>query len=80
MVINVDHDLFLAIPIVFMVIVAPLWLVLHYATKMRASKALTQADEQTLSELWALSDKLEQRIVSLETILDAEVPGWRNKQ
>ena len=69
----------IALPILFMVIVAPLWLILHYSAKMKASKALSQVDEETLSDLWQQSEKMEQRIESLETILDEEVPGWRTR-
>ncbi len=74
-----DTDLLLAIPIIFMVLVAPLWLVLHYLAKTRAAKTLSKADEETLAELWALSEKMERRIESLETILDREAPGWRTR-
>ncbi|WP_456413225.1 envelope stress response membrane protein PspB [Thiolapillus sp.] len=75
-----DTDLLLALPIVFMVIVAPLWLVLHYLSKARTAKNLSKADEETLADLWTLSEKLERRIESLEIILDREAPGWRNRQ
>ncbi len=75
-----DTNLLLALPIVFMVIVAPLWLVLHYLSKARAAKNLSKADEETLADLWTLSEKLERRIESLEIILDREAPGWRNRQ
>ncbi|HID45861.1 MAG TPA: envelope stress response membrane protein PspB [Chromatiaceae bacterium] len=69
----------LALPIIFLVVVVPLWLILHYWYKARASKALSKADEETLSELWQLSEKLERRVESLETILDREAPDWRRK-
>lgn len=69
----------LVIPILFMAIVVPLWLVLHYVAKFKATKSLSQADEETLADLWQLSEKLERRIESLETILDEEVPGWRTR-
>jgi len=74
-----DTEVFMVIPILFMVIVLPLWLVLHYVAKFKATKSLSHADEETLAELWQASEKLEQRIESLETILDEEVPGWRTK-
>ncbi|WP_456406707.1 envelope stress response membrane protein PspB [Thiolapillus sp.] len=77
---DIDLDVLLALPIIFLVVVVPLWLILHYGYKARASKALSKADEETLAELWKLSEKLEQRVDSLETILDREAPGWRNRQ
>lgn len=69
----------LIIPILFLIIVAPIWLVLHYVAKIRSSKSLSQADEETLAELWQQADRFESRIESLETILDEEVPGWRSR-
>ena len=35
--------------------------------------------EKMLDDLWRLSQRLEQRIESLETILDNELPDWRRK-
>ncbi|WP_457669265.1 envelope stress response membrane protein PspB [Thiolapillus sp.] len=77
---NIDYDMLLALPFIFMVVVTPLWLILHYAYKARASKALSAADEETLAELWKLSEKLERRVEALETILDREAPDWRSRQ
>lgn len=66
--------------IIFMTIVAPLWLVLHYVTRWRATKTLSAEDEKMLVELWQSAKRMEQRIVSLETILDHDAPGWRGQQ
>ena len=32
-----------------------------------------------LEDLWRLSQRLEERLESLETILDGEMPEWRRK-
>ncbi len=69
----------LVIPILFLTIVAPIWLVLHYMAKFKSAKSLSSADEETLAELWHQADQFENRIESLETILDEEVPGWRTR-
>ncbi len=69
----------IVIPILFMLVVAPLWLILHYSFRFRATRSLSKADEETLSELWGEADRLAQRIDALETILDAEVPDWRKR-
>ncbi len=69
------------VPIVlFLVIVAPIWLILHYATRNSASKRLTSKDEALLEELHANARKMEERIHNLERILDADSPEWRNTQ
>ena len=65
--------------IVFLVIPAPLFIVLHFITKWRQSREISGGDEKMLEELWQLSQRLERRLESLETILDSELPDWRRK-
>ncbi len=64
--------------IIFLVIVAPIWLILHYATRNSASKRLTTKDESLLEDLHESARRMEERIQSLERILDADTPEWRN--
>lgn len=54
-----------------------IWVVLLYQRKEKKLPAAAQA--YTLSELSKLADTLGQRIDTLESILDAEVPGWREQ-
>jgi phage shock protein B len=57
--------------ILALVVVAPLWLFLHYLTRWRAQKTLSAADERMLAELWQTARRLEDRIGALErAILD----------
>jgi len=71
---------YMTIPLViFFIFVAPLWLVLHYRSRKNITKSLSQADQQQLDKLLTRTEQLQQRIVSLEEILDAEVPQWRQK-
>lgn len=65
--------------VLFMVVVAPVWIVFHYITKWRAQRGLTAQDERLLAELWEISNRLEARVHALERVLDAETPNWRNK-
>lgn len=65
------------IPILFIVICLPLWIVLHYITKWKTSKGLTAEDEKMLSEVWDSANRMEERINTLERILDIESPNWR---
>jgi phage shock protein B len=70
----------LFVPLVlFLVIVAPIWLILHYATRNSASKRLTSKDEALLEELHGNARKMEERLHNLERILDADAPEWRNR-
>ncbi len=60
-------------------IVIPLWIVLHYATAWKKTKALTPEDEATLDELRRTAERLEERLEVMERILDDEVPDWRSR-
>jgi phage shock protein B len=65
--------------IVFLLIPAPLFIVLHFITKWKQSREISGGDEEMLEDLWTMSQRLEQRLESLETILDSELPDWRRK-
>ena len=63
--------------VLFMIIVAPIWIVMHYRSLNRSSRSLSEDDRQSLDEMLATVDKLVDRIGSLESILDADHPPWR---
>jgi phage shock protein B len=60
--------------ILFLVIVAPIWIIAHYTTRWRMAKSLSPEDEKQFAELWQIAERMEQRIDSIERILDAEEP------
>lgn len=66
--------------IVFLAIPAPILIVLYFMSKWKQSRELSSSDEQMLEDLWTSSQRLEERIEALETILDNEAPEWRRKQ
>ena len=65
--------------ILFLSVVAPIWIVFHYVSKNKQSQGLTNEDEKMLSELWESAKGMEERIDILERILDNEAPGWRGR-
>lgn len=65
--------------LVFLTIVAPIWIIAHYLARWRRSRRLSSADEKTLGELYALARAMEGRIAALERVLDADAPGWRTR-
>ncbi len=65
--------------VIFLVIVAPIWLILHYATRNSVSRRLNSKDEALLEELSESAQRMEDRIRTLERILDADTPEWRNR-
>ena len=66
--------------ILFMTVVAPVWIVFHYLYKMRSARGLSTEDETMLSDLWETSRRMEDRIHTLERILDNDSPDWRRQQ
>ncbi len=65
--------------IVFLIFVAPLWLILHYRSKRKTSSGLSQEDFQRLEKLSEKSESMQKRVDTLERILDAESPSWRRR-
>ncbi len=66
--------------VVFLVVVAPIWIVVHYRSKTRAADGLTARERHELDEMIEVANKMAARIETLESILDVESPGWREKQ
>ncbi len=66
--------------IIFMTVVAPLWIISHYITKARSLRGLSPEAEGKLTHTWSSSRKMEERIRTLECILDADSPGWRDSR
>lgn len=73
------EDIIMAPVIIFMVVVAPIWLVLHYRSKRQVSQGLSEEEYIQLSDLSEMADKMADRIKTLEAILDVETPDWRSK-
>jgi len=67
------------IPVLLLTVCFPLWIVFHYITKMKTAKGLSVEDEKMLSEVWESTNRMEDRIKTLERILDIEAPNWRGR-
>lgn len=53
------------------------WVLFHYITKWKTAKTLTTADENLLDELHELARRLDDRMGTIERIIQAENPNWR---
>jgi phage shock protein B len=71
------HGGFFVLGILFLVVVAPIWIICHYAAQWRKARRLSGDDETALGELWQSARRMEGRIEALEKVLDSEAPGWR---
>ena len=71
---------FMFVPtILFLVIVAPMWLTMHYRSVNRSSRGLTREDRDTVEHMLVTVDKLTDRIEALESILVADHREWRGQ-
>ena len=55
------------------------WLVFHYITKWKQTATITGADEKLLDDLYDLSRRLDDRLCTIERIMSAENPNWRQQ-
>ena len=65
--------------VIFMTVVLPIVVIMHYVTKWKATKGLSDDEQRMLEDLWKDSQAMQSRLNALETILDGEVPDWRKK-
>ena len=65
--------------ILFMTVVAPIWIVMHYRSVRRSTRSLNAEDRESIEHMLESVDKLTDRIGALESILDDEHPDWRQQ-
>ncbi len=65
--------------VLFMIFVAPVWLIMHYRSKRQVGQGLSETEIKSLQNLAEKAELMADRIETLESILDAETPDWRNR-
>ena len=55
-------------------------MVLHYLTRNKEIAARAAGDPTMNARLVDIAERLERRIDAIETLLDHEVPGWKQTQ
>ncbi len=65
--------------ILFMIFVAPLWIIMHYRSQRKINQGLSQEELMQLQELAHQAERMRERITTLESILDVESPKWRDR-
>ncbi|WP_320823052.1 envelope stress response membrane protein PspB [Reinekea sp.] len=71
---------FMMVPtVLFMVVVMPIWLVMHYRAKGKTGRGLANDDQAILDDLLRTLDSLSTRMATLESILDERNPRWRHE-
>lgn len=69
--------LFIPIIVVPVIFIGFPWIIFHYMTKWKQAKTLTGEDEKLLDDLYELARRLDDRLCTIERIMSAENPNWR---
>ena len=64
------------VAIVSLFVILP-WMILHYISKSRASRNLTEDDERMLEDLWRSARTMERRIETLERLIEPDAQPSR---
>jgi phage shock protein B len=72
------EDVLVPIMVVGMLFIGLPWLVFHYITKWKQAKTLTVDDENLLDDMNETARRLEDRLVTIERIMTADNPNWKN--
>ena len=72
-------EFLIAPAVLFLIFVAPLWIIMHYRSKGRSQGMLTADERAELERLASSAEDMRERIETLESILDAETPDWRRR-
>jgi phage shock protein B len=69
----------IAVPItaIASVVIGLPWLILHYLTRWKTARGISQQDEVLMDELHDMARRLDGRIESIERIITADNPGWK---
>jgi phage shock protein B len=65
------------IVIVPLIVIGLPWMIFHYITQWKKNASITREDENLLDELFDLARRLDDRMCSIERIMSAENPNWR---
>jgi phage shock protein B len=70
----------IAIPIVVALVIIGLpWLILHYITRWKQAATLSVPDEKLLDDIHDMARRLDDRLCSIERIMTADNPNWRQQ-
>lgn len=73
------EDIFVPGFVILVLFIGLPWLIMHYITRWKTSATLTGGDERMLEELHDLARRLDDRMCSIERIMTAENPNWRQQ-
>ena len=72
-------DFIVAMVAVVSIFIGAPWLIFHYVTKWKTAARLTGGDEKLLDEMYDAARRLDDRLCTIERIMTAENPDWRQQ-
>ena len=72
------EDIIVPVAVVGMLFIGLPGMILHYVTKWKSQTGISNQDEALLDELHELARRLDQRIETVERIVAAENPNWKD--
>jgi phage shock protein B len=74
------EDVIVPIAVVGMLFIGLPGMILHFVTKWKSQTGISQQDEALLDELHELARRLDQRIETVERIVAADNPNWKDNR
>jgi phage shock protein B len=74
------EDIIVPVAVVGMLFIGLPGMILHYVTKWKSQTGISNQDEALLDELHELARRLDQRIETVERIVAAENPNWKDSR
>ena len=71
------EDVFIPLIAIVSIFIGLPWLVFHYITRWKTAATLTGSDEKLLDDLYDAARRLDDRLNTIERIMTAENPNWR---
>ena len=71
------EDVFIPLIAIVSIFIGLPWLIFHYVTTWKQAKTLTSGDEKLLDDLHDAARRLDDRLNTIERIMTAENPDWR---
>lgn len=71
-------EILVPIFVVGMLFIGLPWIILHYVSKWKTAATLTTEDERLLDDLHELARRLDDRMLTIERIVQADNPNWRS--
>ena len=72
-----DGGEFIGLVAVISIFIVIPWMFLHYSSQWKKNRSISTDDEQLLDDLYHVAQRLDERLQSIERIMDVDTPEWR---